>query len=117
MSSLNKIILIGHLGADPELRHTQGGQPVAQLRLATSENWTDRDGQRQERTEWHSIVVWGRQAETCAQHLRKGRQICVEGRIQSREYQDREGNTRRGVEVVASSVTFLGGGASDGAHR
>lgn len=114
MSSVNKVILIGHLGADPELRYTQGGQAVASMRLATSESWTDRDGQKQERTEWHSITVWGKQAESCAQHLAKGRQVFIEGRLQSREYEDREGVTRKVWEIQADRVTFIGG-RGDGA--
>lgn len=114
MSSVNKVILIGHLGADPELRYTQGGQAVASMRLATSESWTDRDGQRQERTEWHSISVWGKQAESCAQHLAKGRQVFIEGRLQTREYEDKEGVTRKVWEIQADRVTFIGG-RGDGA--
>ena len=113
MSSVNKVILIGRLGADPEVRYTQGGQPVASLRMATSENWTDRDGQRQERTEWHSITVWGKQAELCGQYLAKGRQVYLEGRLQTREYTDREGINRKAVDVVANQIVFLGG-RSDG---
>ena len=109
MSSVNKVTLIGRLGADPEVRYTQGGQPVANLRVATSENWTDRDGQRQERTEWHSVSVWGKQAELCGQYLSKGRQVYLEGRIQSREYTDKEGINRKAVDIVASQVVFLGG--------
>lgn len=120
MSSVNKVILIGHLGADPELRYTQGGQAVTSMRLATSESWTDRDGQKQERTEWHSITVWGKQAESCAQHLAKGRQVFIEGRLQSREYEDKEGVTRKVWEIQADRVTFIGGrgdgAGSDGGH-
>lgn len=109
MSSVNKVTLIGRLGADPEVRYTQGGQPVASLRMATSENWTDRDGQRKERTEWHSITVWGKQAELCGQYLAKGRQVYIEGRLQTREYTDREGINRKAVEIVANQIVFLGG--------
>ncbi|MCA9540293.1 MAG: single-stranded DNA-binding protein, partial [Myxococcales bacterium] len=109
MSSVNKVILIGNLGADPEVRYTPGGQPVANLRIATNEVWNDRDGNRQERTEWHNVVVWGKQAEHCGQYLSKGRQIYVEGRLQSREYTDRDGNNRRVWDVVASQITFLAG--------
>ena len=114
MSSVNKVTLIGRLGADPEVRYTQGGQPVASLRMATSENWTDRDGQRKERTEWHSITVWGKQAELCGQYLAKGRQVYVEGRLQTREYTDREGVNRKAVDIVANQVVFLGGRGEGG---
>ena len=99
MSSVNKVILVGRLGADPEIRYTQSGQPVGSLRLATSENWTDRDGNRQERTEWHSVTVWGKQAELCGQYLAKGRQAYIEGRLQMREYTDREGVNRRAWDL------------------
>lgn len=115
MASINKVILIGNLGADPEIRTTQGGQSVASLRIATAETWTDRDGKRQERTEWHAVTVWGKTAENCGKFLAKGRQVYVEGRLQSREYQDKEGQTRKVWEVVADVVTFLGGG--DGGKR
>ena len=114
MSSVNKVILIGRLGADPEVRYTQGGQPVASLRMATSENWTDREGQRQERTEWHSITVWGKQAELCGQYLAKGRQVYLEGRLQTREYTDREGINRKAVDIVANQIVFLGGRSEGG---
>lgn len=106
--SVNKVIIIGNLGADPEVRYTQGGQPVCNLRVATSEKWKDRDGNQQERTEWHTIVVWGKQAESCGQYLSKGRQVYVEGSLQSREY-EKDGNTVKAWEVKAHSVTFLGG--------
>ena len=114
MSSVNKVILVGRLGADPEIRYTQSGQPVGSLRLATSENWNDRDGNRQERTEWHSVTVWGKQAELCGQYLAKGRQVYVEGRLQSREYTDREGVNKRAWDVVASQIVFLGGRGEGG---
>ncbi|MGB0647103.1 MAG: single-stranded DNA-binding protein [Bradymonadia bacterium] len=117
MSSVNKVTLIGRLGADPEVRYTQGGQPVASLRMATSENWTDRDGQRKERTEWHSITVWGKQAELCGQYLAKGRQVYVEGRLQTREYTDREGINRKAVDIVANQIVFLGGRSESGDNQ
>lgn len=107
MSSFNRVILLGRLGADPELRTTQR-EPVCNLRLATTETWTDRQGQRQERTEWHSVIVWAKQAENCARYLSKGHQILVEGRLESREYTDKEGVTRRMWDIVATQVTFLG---------
>ena len=108
MSSVNKVIIIGNLGADPEVRTTPGGQPVANLRVATNEVWNDKDGNRQERTEWHSVTVWGKQAEHCGQYLSKGRQVYVEGRLQSRTYQ-KDGADVRVWDVVASVVQFLGG--------
>lgn len=107
--SVNKVILIGHLGADPEIRYTPSGQPVANFRLATSESWNDKSGQRQERTEWHRIVVWGKLAELCGEYLAKGRQVYVEGRLQTRQWDDRDGNKRFTTEVQAREVTFLGG--------
>jgi single-strand DNA-binding protein len=109
MASINKAILIGNLGRDPELRYTQGGQAVANFTLATNEKWNDKDGNSQERTEWHRIVVWGKQAENCAQYLSKGRNVYIEGRIQSRDWEDKEGNKRQTTEVVAQTVQFLGG--------
>jgi len=109
MASVNKVILVGNLGRDPELRYTQGGQAVANFSLATTENFSTRDGQRQERTEWHRIVVWGKTAENCAQYLAKGRSVYIEGRIQTREWEDKEGQKQRTTEVVAQTVQFLGG--------
>lgn len=116
MASLNKVILIGNLGADPEVRYTQGGTAVANFRIATSEQWTDQSGQRQERTEWHRIVAWGKQAELCGEYLRKGRSVCVEGQIQTREWEDREGQKRFTTEIKAQSVTFLGGRGDGGGY-
>ena len=113
MASVNKVILIGNLGADPELKYTQSGQPVANLRIATSEQWTDNSGEKQERTEWHSVTVWGKQAEMCGQYLAKGRSVYVEGRLQSREYDDKEGVKRKVWDVVATQVTFLGSRGDD----
>lgn len=117
MSSVNKIILMGRLGADPEIRQTQGGQTVCNLRLATSENWKDKAGNRQERTEWHNVTVWGKQGESCGQYLKKGRQVYIEGRIQSREYTDREGHNRKAWDVVANQVVFLSGQSEQGQQR
>jgi single-strand DNA-binding protein len=110
MGSVNKVIIVGNLGSDPEVRYTAGGQAVANFNVATNEVWNDKDGQKKERTEWHRIVVWGRQAETAAQYLKKGRQAYIEGRLQSREYDDREGNKKQVTEVVAQKIVFLGGG-------
>lgn len=117
---LNKAILIGNLGADPEVRFTPGGQAVANFRIATSESWTDKGGQKQERTEWHRIVVWGKLAELCGEYLAKGRQCYVEGRLQTREWTDKENKKNYTTEVVANNVVFLGArgeGASAGASR
>ena len=87
---VNKVILVGHLGADPDMRYTPSGQGVCELRVATSESWNDKNGQRQERTEWHRVVVWGKRAEVCSKYLSKGRQVYIEGRIQTRNYDDKE---------------------------
>lgn len=114
MSSVNKVILIGNLGADPELRSTSTGTPVCEMRVATNESWRDKQGEQQERTEWHRIVVWGRQAESVAKYLSKGRSVYVEGRLQTREWTDREGQRRFTTEIIASSVVFLGGGRGGG---
>ena len=105
---VNKAILVGNLGADPEVRFTPGGQAVANFRIATSESWTDKGGQKQERTEWHRIVVWGKLAELCGEYLAKGRQCFVEGRLQTREWTDKENRKNYTTEVVANNVVFLG---------
>lgn len=112
--SVNKVTLIGNLTADPEIRSTQSGQNVANLRLATNESWFNKQtGNKEERTEYHAVSCWGKQAELCAQYLKKGRKIYLEGRLQSREYQTQDGQTRKVWEVVANQVVFLGG-RSDG---
>ena len=110
MASLNKVTLIGNLGADPEIKQTNNGQHVANLRIATSETYTDRNGQRQENTEWHNVSAFGKTAEICGQYLSKGRSVYVEGRIKTREYTDRDGNNRKATEIVANQVLFLNGG-------
>lgn len=107
---VNKAILIGNLGAAPELRYTQSGTPVANFRLATNERWKDKDGNVQDRTEWHRVTVYGKQAENCERYLDKGRQVYVEGRIQTRDWEDRDGNKRYTTEIVAQTVQFLSGG-------
>ena len=109
MASVNKVILVGNLGRDPELRYTQSGSAVANFTVATNERWRDKDGNNQERTEWHRIVVWGRTAENCAQYLQKGRSVYIEGRLQTREWEDKDGNKRNTTEVNALAVQFLGG--------
>jgi single-strand DNA-binding protein len=114
---VNKVILVGNLGADPELRSTNSQQSVCSLRLATSETYKDKDGQKQERTEWHQIVVWGQQAEVVNRYCRKGKQIYVEGRLQTRKWQDKNGQDRYTTEIVADTIRFLGTkeGAAEGA--
>ena len=112
---VNKVILLGNLGADPELKHTQAGQAVCSLRIATSETYKDRDGNKQERTEWHKVIVWGPQGENVAKFCKKGKQIYLEGRLQTRKWQDKDGKDQYTTEVVADNVKFLGGagGASN----
>jgi single-strand DNA-binding protein len=107
--SVNKVILVGRLGRDPETRFTSGGQAVANFSVATDESYKDRNGERQKRTEWHKIVVWGKQAEIAQQYLKKGSLVFIEGRIQSREWQDKEGQKRTSFEIVANNFRMLGG--------
>jgi len=108
-NGVNRVILVGHLGADPELRTTQSGRQVAEFSLATTRRWSDAEGGLKEETEWHRVKVWGRMAAVCQQYLSKGRQVYVEGRVQSRKYVDREGIERKVWDVVAQQVIFLGG--------
>lgn len=108
MASVNKVILIGNLGADPEKRFTGNGQAVCNLRLATNEVWKDKQGNKQERTEWHRVVVYGPQAENCEKYLSKGRPVYIEGSIRSRQWEDQQGQTRYITEVIAQRVQFLG---------
>jgi len=112
--SVNKVILVGRLGRDPETRYTGGGQAVANFSVATDETYKDKAGERQKRTEWHKIVVWGKQAEIAQQYLKKGSLIFIEGRIQSREWQDKEGQKRTSFEIVASNFRMLGGRGDGG---
>jgi len=107
--SLNKVLLLGNLGKDPEVRYTSSGRAVATFTLATSQQWRDQDGNDQERTEWHRIVAWGRLGEVCGEYLSKGKQVFIEGRIQSREWEDQEGNKRTTVEIIANDMIMLGG--------
>jgi len=109
-SGLNKVMLIGNLGKDPEVRYTPGGQAVANFTIATNESWTDKAGAKQERTEWHRIVVWGKVAELCGEYLTKGRQVYVDGRLQTREWNNKEGVKQYTTEIVANQVLFLSGG-------
>ena len=110
MGSVNKVILVGNLGRDAELRYTPGGAAVATLNLATTEVWNDKQGQRQEKTEWHRVVLWGKQAESLQEYLVKGKQIYVEGRLQTRQWDDKDGNKRYTTEIKADRITLLGGG-------
>ena len=111
MGSVNKVILVGNLGRDAELRYTPGGAPVATLNLATTEVWNDKaSGQKQEKTEWHRIVLWGKSAESLSEYLTKGKQIYVEGRLQTRKWQDKDGNDKYTTEIRADRITLLGGG-------
>jgi len=108
MASLNKVLILGNLGADPDFRMTQGGTAVAELRVATTEFYKTQGGDRGERTEWHRVVVWGKQAEHCHTYLKKGRTVFVEGRIQTRQWEDKQGQKRYTTEIVASNVQFIG---------
>ena len=110
MGSVNKVILVGNLGRDAELRYTPGGAAVATLNLATTEVWNDKNQQRQEKTEWHRVVLWGKQAESLQEYLTKGKQIYVEGRLQTRQWDDKDGNKRYTTEIKADRITLLGGG-------
>ena len=107
--SVNKVILVGRLGRDPEIRYTAGGQAVANFSIATDESYKDRTGERQKRTEWHRIVVWGKQAEVVQKYLKKGNEAYFEGRLQTREWQDKEGQKRTTTEIVVTDFRFLGG--------
>lgn len=113
MAGINKVILIGNLGKDPEVRHTPQGMAVGNFPLATSESWNDKSGQKQERTEWHRIVVWGKLAELCQRYLTKGRKAYVEGKLQTRAWDDKEGNKRYTTEIVANTVQFLDSSSSE----
>ncbi len=114
MSSLNKVMLIGRLGKDPEVRYTPDGAPVANFSLATSEFWTDKSGTRQEKTEWHNIVAWSKLADFSKRYLAKGRQVYIEGRLRTREWDDKDGNKRRTTEIVASQMVLLGSRSEGG---
>ncbi len=111
---VNKVFLLGNLGRDPEVRFTPSGQAVANFTIATNESWTDKSGQKQEKTEWHRIVVWGKLAELCGEYLKKGRQAFIEGRLQTREWTDKEGKKNYTTEIVANNVQFLGSGQGGG---
>ena len=114
MAGINKVILVGNLGSDPEIRTTPGGQRVANFRMATSRSWNSQDGQRQEKTEWHSIVAWGKLADICERYLTKGKQVYVEGRLETRSWQDKEGQTRYKTEVICETMQMLGRAGAGG---
>ncbi|MBK6671679.1 MAG: single-stranded DNA-binding protein [Actinobacteria bacterium] len=114
MASVNKVIILGNLGRDPEVRYTQGGTAVCQLSIATTRSYTNKQNDRTEETEWHRVVVWGKQAESCGTYLAKGRQVYIEGRLQTRSYDDKDGNKRYATEIVADVVQFIGGRAGAG---
>jgi len=115
MGSVNKVILVGNLGRDAELRYTPGGAAVATLNMATTEVWNDKSGQRQEKTEWHRVVLWGKTAESLNEYLTKGKQIYVEGRLQTRQWDDKDGNKRYTTEIRGDRIVLLGGGGGRGA--
>ena len=116
-NGLNKVILIGNLGRDPEVRYTPGGLAVANFSMATSETWTNKEGEKETRTEWHRIVAWGKLGEICGEYLSKGKQVYIEGRIQTREWEDKEGNKRYTTEITASQMLMLGSRESAGESR
>lgn len=107
MASVNKVILIGNLGADPEIRYTAGGTPVANFNLATKETWTNKDGVREDRTEWHRIVAWGKLGQICGEYLVKGKLVYIEGKLRTRSWEDREGNKRYTTEILAQTMQML----------
>ncbi len=113
MGSVNRVILVGNLGKDAELRYTPGGSAVSTFSMATTEVFKDKEGQRKEQTEWHTVVVWGKQAENCSQYLSKGRQVYVEGRLRTRSWDDKEGKKQYKTEIVAQTVQFLSGGGGE----
>lgn len=108
MSGVNKVILVGNLGADPQIRYTPQGTAVANFSLATTERYTNKNGEKESRTEWHRIVAWGRLAEICNEYLKKGKQVYIEGRIQTRQWDDKDGNKKFTVEIVAQNMVMLG---------
>jgi single-strand DNA-binding protein len=108
MAGINKVIIVGRLGNDPEVKTIGNGQTVTRISVATSEQWTDKEGKKQEKTEWHRITTWGKLAEICGKHLSKGRQVYVEGRLQTNSWEDQQGQKRYSTEIVANTVQFLG---------
>ena len=114
--SVNKVIILGRLGQDPELRYTPSGAAVCNFSVATSEYWNDKDGERKEKTEWHRVVTWGKTAELCNQYLAKGRQCFLEGRLQTRSWDDKDGQKKYTTEVIAQTVQFVGSKSDDVGH-
>ena len=114
MGSVNKVILVGNLGRDAELRYTPGGAAVATLNMATTETWNDKSGQKQEKTEWHRVVFWGKVAESLTEYLTKGKQVYVEGRLETRQWNDKDGNKRYTTEIKGDKIVLLGGGGGRG---
>lgn len=114
---LNRVILIGNIGQDPEVRHTQGGQGILNLRIATSESWMDKDGERKERTEWHTVIMWGKRGEALGKFLTKGSRLCAEGRLQTRSWEDKSGAKRYTTEIVANNIVLLGDRSEGGSRR
>jgi single-strand DNA-binding protein len=114
MAGVNKVIIVGNVGRDPEVRYTQSGRAVASFSVATSERFQDKDGQTQERTEWHRVVAWARLAEICGEYLRKGKQVYIEGRLQTRDWEDKDGHKRYTTEVIAQTMQMLGRRGEDG---
>jgi len=108
MAGVNKVILVGNLGSDPQVRYTPGGQAVANFNIATSERFNNKAGEKEERTEWHRIVAWGKLAEICQQYLKKGKQVYIEGRLQTRQWEDQQGQKRQTTEIVAQNMQMLG---------
>ena len=117
MASVNKVILLGNLGRDPETRYTTGGDAVTNLNIATSEQWKDKSGEKQERTEWHRVVLFGRQAEVAGEYLKKGRSVYIEGRLQTRKYTDKDGVEKYSTEIVADRMQLIGGGRDSSRRR
>lgn len=116
MAGVNKVILVGNLGADPEMRYTPGGMAVANFKLATSESFKDKEGNKQTKTEWHKVVAFNKLAEICGEYLSKGKQVYIEGKIQTRSWDDKDGNKKYTTEIVANSMQMLGSrGAESGA--
>jgi len=114
MASVNKVILLGNLGRDPETRYTTGGDAVTNLSIATSEQWKDKSGEKQERTEWHRVVLFGRQAEIAGEYLKKGRSVYIEGRLQTRKYTDKDGVEKYSTEIVGDRMQLIGGSREGG---
>ena len=113
-TGINKVILVGFLGRDPEVRYTKSSQAVASFSIATTERWTGKDGNKEDKTEWHRIVAWGKLGEICGEYLSKGKQVYIEGRLQTREWEDNDGNKKQTTEIVANNMTMLGQAGGDG---